>query len=177
VLDEEARPAHELVRLLGQHLRGRLGPVLGVRCLLVLFLVLGDDQALLEDHVEAGLDILLVVLVLLLVLLVLGAIRGDGGGALPVLLRLLLLLLDLLVLVDLFFERVLVDEVVVRPLVEIGLVEFLFLVLFFFVQLVVDVFGLCSPSLLSSAASLYGATCRSRQSHTPRSGARSWRAS
>src|SRR5437764_15413074 len=96
VLDEEARPAHELVRLLGQHLRGRLGPVLGVRCLLVLFLLLGDDQALLEDHVEAGLDILLVVLVVLLVLLVLGAIRGDVGAALPVLLRLLLLLLDLL---------------------------------------------------------------------------------
>src|SRR3974390_3234707 len=72
VLDQEARAADELVRLLGQHALVALDLVLLVGGLFVLGLVL-DDQAFLEDHVEAGLDVLVVGLLLLFLLLALPA--------------------------------------------------------------------------------------------------------
>ena len=59
MLDQETGAAHELVGLLGQHPLVALGLVLLVRRLLVLGLVL-DDQALLEDDVQARLDVLVV---------------------------------------------------------------------------------------------------------------------
>src|SRR5271169_187093 len=69
VLDQEARAAHELVGLLGQDAFGALGAVVGLGDLLVLGLFFFDDQALLEDLVQAGLDVLVVDLLFLLVAL------------------------------------------------------------------------------------------------------------
>src|SRR5580698_7787727 len=66
VLHQEAGAAHELVGLLGQHPLVALGLVLLVGRLFVLGLVL-DDQALLEDHIEAGFDVFVVGLLLFLV--------------------------------------------------------------------------------------------------------------
>src|ERR1700722_12735312 len=79
VLDQEARTAHELVGLLRQDPFIAFGLVLLVRRLLVLGLVL-DDQALLEDHVEAGLDVLVVGLLLFLLLVALAGLLDDRGG-------------------------------------------------------------------------------------------------
>src|ERR1019366_5232158 len=56
VLDEEARAAHEFVGLLGQHALVAFGAVLLVGRLVVLGLVL-DDEALLQNDVEAGFDV------------------------------------------------------------------------------------------------------------------------
>ena len=58
MLHQEARLADELVGLLGQDLGGGVGPVVGLgRLLVVLVLVLDDDQPLLQDLVEARLDV------------------------------------------------------------------------------------------------------------------------
>src|SRR5258708_7780192 len=73
VLDQEARTADELIGLLRQDPLVALGLVLLVRCLLVLWLVL-DNQALLEDHIEARLDVLVVGLLLFLLLVALAGL-------------------------------------------------------------------------------------------------------
>src|SRR5580704_4449058 len=129
VLDQETGAAHELVGLLGQHAFVALGLVLLVRRLLVLGLVL-DDEAFLEDDVQAGLDVLVVGLLFLFFLVALTRLlddRGRRGGQdlVDVSLRLVVLLVedDEIVIVvcervdfDLF-ERVRVDvdvEVVLR---------------------------------------------------------------
>src|SRR5580658_10311337 len=79
VLHEEAGATDELVGLLGQDALCHLGAVLGVGELVVLRLVL-DDQALLQDHIEAGLDVLVLGLLLVVVLCVLaGGHHGHGG--------------------------------------------------------------------------------------------------
>src|ERR1700722_16464641 len=79
VLDQETRTAHELVGLLGQDPLVALGLVLLVGRFLVLGLVL-DDQALLENHVQAGLDVLVVgLLFFLLVVAVSGLLHHCGG--------------------------------------------------------------------------------------------------
>ena len=56
-------------------------PVLDVGQLVVLGLVL-DDEALLQDHVQAGLDVLVVGLLLLFLVRLLGAPLGGGGDGL-----------------------------------------------------------------------------------------------
>src|SRR3954453_20489043 len=57
MLHEEARLADELARLLGQDLLGPVAPVLAVGRLLALLLVVDDAEPLLEDDVQAGLDV------------------------------------------------------------------------------------------------------------------------
>ena len=66
VLDEETGAAHELVRLLGEDTLGPFGAVVGLHDLLVLGFLLLDDETLLQDLVQAGLDILVVDLLLVL---------------------------------------------------------------------------------------------------------------
>ena len=78
VFDQEARAAHELVGLLGQHPLVALGLVLLVGRLLVLGLVL-DDQALLEDHVQTGLDVLVVGLLFLFLVVALAGLLDHRG--------------------------------------------------------------------------------------------------
>jgi hypothetical protein len=62
-LYEETRPADEFPRLLGKHSRRTLTAVLGVRCLLLVFFLIGDDQPLFEDHVEAGFNVVVIELI------------------------------------------------------------------------------------------------------------------
>src|SRR5579875_184474 len=79
-LHEEARLADELAGLLREHPRRAVDAVLGIRRLLLLvLLLLGNDEALLQDDVEARLDVIVVELVLVLVDDLLGL--GDGRGA------------------------------------------------------------------------------------------------
>src|SRR5579884_1638622 len=122
VLHQEARPAHEFVRLLGQDALGALAPVVGLGDLVVLLLFVLDDEALLQDLVQAGLDVL-VVDVLVLVLALFGD-GGDGG-----LLGLLLFVRDDVVIIFvvvhrvgefvLVLEFVLVEQVVVAQILEV----------------------------------------------------------
>ena len=79
VLDQEAGAADELVGLLGQDPLVALGLVLLVGRLFVLGLVL-DDEALLEDDVQAGLDVLVVGLLLLLLVV---ALAGSSRPPRP----------------------------------------------------------------------------------------------
>src|SRR3984957_13732226 len=78
VFDQEARAADELVGLLRQD-------ALVAFCLVLLvgrFFVLGfvlDDQPLLEDHVEAGLDVLVLGLLLFFLLLALPGLFAPRG--------------------------------------------------------------------------------------------------
>src|ERR1700722_12531493 len=76
VLDQETRTAHELVGLLGQDPLVALGLVLLVGRFFVLGLVL-DDQALLEDHIQAGLDVLVVGLLFLLLVVAVAGFLHD----------------------------------------------------------------------------------------------------
>src|ERR1700722_1006247 len=79
VLDQEAGAADELVGLLGQDPLVALGLVLLVGRFLVLGLVL-DDQALLEDHVQAGLDVLVLGLLFLFLVVALARLLHHRGG-------------------------------------------------------------------------------------------------
>src|SRR4029453_9459365 len=81
VLDQEAGLAHELVGLLGLDAAAAVAPVVGLGALvLVLLLVLGlGGDAVLEDGVEVGLDVVGVgLLLVLLVLLRVPALAGLG---------------------------------------------------------------------------------------------------
>src|SRR5579875_2825122 len=81
MLHQEARTAHELVGLLGQDADGDLGPVVGLGSLvLLLVIILLDDQALLEDLIQGGLDVLVVDLFVLLVCLLDHGHRAPGLG-------------------------------------------------------------------------------------------------
>ena len=67
-LHKEAGTADELAGLLGEHPKGAFAAVLGVGGLLFfVLLVICDDEAFFQDHVETGLDIIVVELVLILV--------------------------------------------------------------------------------------------------------------
>src|SRR5688572_2748697 len=71
VLDQETGLADELARPLGQDLGGALGPVLGVGDLVLLVLLLvDDDEAVLQDDVEPGLDVVGVDVVIVLIVVV-----------------------------------------------------------------------------------------------------------
>ena len=85
MLDQEAGLAHELVGLLGLDAARAVAPVVGLGDLvLVLVLVLGlGGDAVLEDGVEVGLDVVGVdVVVVLLLLVVVGRLAGLGRCAL-----------------------------------------------------------------------------------------------
>ena len=137
MLHEKAGLAHELVGAFGGHLGGALGPLLGVRRLLLFLLVLLfflDDQAILQDDVQAGLDVVgvedLILLFLLLFLL------GDDGLARRG--RLLVLLVEHFLIEGVVFQGVVFEDVVIlAESLEILLVEVLGLLLFeFFVVFV-----------------------------------------
>src|SRR4051794_11732704 len=146
VLHEEAGLADELTRCARPY--PAVGAVLGVRWLfLFLFvLVLGDDEALLEDAVEVGFDVVGVedVVVIVLALLVVG--RRLGGRA-------FLFLLGLLVEVgvDVGLEVVL-DEVGVVLLVEVVDVDVVLGLLFLFEVLFVGLYVVSHRILASPAA-------------------------
>src|SRR4051812_40658001 len=112
VLHQEARLAHELARRTRPDLAA-VALVLGVdRLVLVLFvLVLNDDEPVLEDRVEVGLDVVGIGLLLVLVLLGILGGRGCLGRGLVVLLEIL--------------DDLVVDEVLLEILLEVGLVEIL----------------------------------------------------
>src|SRR5690606_26414209 len=82
VLDQEAGLADELVGLLGLDAAGAVAPVVGLGRLVLVLVVLGGD-AVLEDLVEVGLDVvgveLLLVVLLVLVLGDLAGLRGRRG--------------------------------------------------------------------------------------------------
>ena len=112
MLDQEAGLADELARLLGQHPQRAVAPLVGIAdilLVLVVVLVVGDDQPLLEDDVEAGLHVVgVLVLVLVLLFLVFAASLGlDGGRAF---------------LLVVFFEVVVLDVVMLEVVVDDGLV-------------------------------------------------------
>src|SRR5690606_28665738 len=132
VLDEEAGLADELVGLLGLDAAGAVAPVVGLgRLVLVLVLVVLRRDAVLEDLVEVGLDVvgveLLLVVVLLLVLGGLAGLAGRRGRDLVLLLLLVLvddLVEDLVVGVEVvgLVEHLVVDEGVVLEDLVGGLV-------------------------------------------------------
>src|SRR5205085_10377535 len=120
--------AAELVVLLGQHLPRAVATILlvGHLFLVVLFLI-GGDQPFLVELVEAGVDVVVVGLLVLLLL--------DGGGR---------DFLDLFLLVGVFDNGVLVDEVVVGYVLEVLLIE----VLGFFEILVLELLRLIVDRLV-----------------------------
>src|SRR3954469_15132830 len=131
VLHQEARLAHEFARRTRADLAA-VALVLGVDGLvLVLFvLVLDDDQPVLEDRVEVGLDV--VGIGLLVVLVLLGILSGGGrlGRGVVVLLEVILddLVVDevlLEILLEVILDDLGVDEVLLEILLEVGLVEVL----------------------------------------------------
>jgi hypothetical protein len=131
VLHEEARLAHELVRLLGQHLGCVGGAVLGVRDLVLVLFLLGDDEALFQDDVEAGLHVVVVHIVVVIdVVLVLGrhhrGHRHDDGFVG------LFVVDDRICVVIVVAQDRLVGELVVVQVLEFGLVEVFGLIDFVF---------------------------------------------
>src|SRR5437868_13694664 len=122
MLDEEAGLAHELVGPLGRHLGGAaLSALLGVGHLLLFFFVLLlvlDHESVLEDHIEAGFDVIGVedLFVLFFFVLFVGRRRLGGlatfGLARPFLFLLLVFLEEFLV-IDGDVVLVLVEEVLV----------------------------------------------------------------
>src|SRR5579875_2029379 len=101
VLHQEARPAHELVGLLGQDPLAHLRAVLCVGPLLVVLgLVVGDDEPLLQDDVEARFHVLLLVVVDTAVDLVL--VEVEVLVEIVVERRVAVVLVDVQVVVELF---------------------------------------------------------------------------
>src|SRR5207253_622510 len=112
--------ADELVGALGDDLGRALSPLLRVRRLLLfvlLVLLVGDDEPLLQNLVEAGLDVLVLGLLLFLFFFVGGLGGGRATGLFLVLVRFLI--------EDVLVQRVVVERILVVEVLEIGLVEIL----------------------------------------------------
>ena len=140
VLHEEAGLAHELAGALRLDPAGAVAPLLGLgRHLLLVLLLLGGGDPVLQDGVEVGLDVVGVVLLLLLVLALVVVPLGLDRGRRVVVLVLLVVVEDRVVVLGVEVE--LVDGQVV--VVEVVLVE----------GVVIEVDGLLSRSSRSSSSS------------------------
>src|SRR5437763_10513995 len=129
VLDEKARLAHELAGLLGQHLHRAVGAVLGVGRLLVVVLVLGNDQAFLQDHVEAGFDVVVLLVLVLLVVVFLAGGTGRGRDGAFGHLVLLVVHVDVAVhVVVIEADAVVFADLVLRDVLEVVFFELLALI-------------------------------------------------
>jgi hypothetical protein len=144
MLDEEARLAHELAGLLGQHLERTLTPVVAIGgVLVVVVIILLDDHALFQDHIEAGLDVVAVVLVIIVVVLVLFSWSRhgccdwslDGGRLLVDLWRFDVIVVDGILVVLEFFVEIL-EVLVIEVFGPLGLLVELVVEIFFWHRVV-----------------------------------------